>query len=150
VFAICWLPLNLYHIRADFGTDPFRHNMNVYLMVHWLAMSSVCYNPFIYSIRNSYFRRGIKNFFRFIFCRCDESRNGTSPMRDLSNTQFSSFRCNSTRVKELCETNDEAINKRSLVRNGTKSQSLTLSDRPNKSHKWLQKWKTNENFETQI
>jgi len=147
VFAICWLPLNLYHIRADFGTDPYRHNMNVYLMVHWLAMSSVCYNPFIYSIRNSYFRRGIKNFFRFIFCRCDESRNETSP---LSNTRFSSFRCNSTRVKEHCETNNEAINERSHVRNGSKSQSLILSDRPNKSHERLQKWKTNQCFETQI
>jgi hypothetical protein len=147
VFAICWLPLNLYHIRADFGTDSYRHNMNVYLMVHWLAMSSVCYNPFIYSIRNSYFRTGVKNFFRFIFCRCDESRNGTSP---LSNTRFSSFRCNSTRVKEHCETNNEATNERSLLRNGSKSQNLILSDRPNKSHKRIQKWRTNQNFETQI
>jgi hypothetical protein len=147
VFAICWLPLNLYHIRADFGIDSYRHNMNVYLMVHWLAMSSVCYNPFIYSIRNSYFRRGIKNFFRFIFCRCDESRNGTSP---LSNTRFSSFQCNSTRVKEHCETNNEAINERSLLRNGSKSQSLILNDRSTKSHKRLQKCKTNQSFETQI
>ncbi len=147
MFAICWLPLNLYHIRADFGIDSYRHNMNVYLMVHWLAMSSVCYNPFIYSIRNSYFRRGIKNFFRFIFCRCDESRNGTSP---LSNTRFSSFQCNSTRVKEHCETNNEAINERSLLRNGSKSQSLILNDRSTKSHKRLQKCKTNQSFETQI
>ncbi len=123
MFAICWLPLNLYHIRADFGTDPSRHNSTVFLMVHWLAMSSVCYNPFIYSIRNSYFRTRIKNFFLFIFCRCNNIQNITSRLQNISNVQMTSFRCNSTRVKQqfVVDSAHEAING-SLESNGSKSQ----------------------------
>jgi hypothetical protein len=147
VFAICWLPLNLYHIRADFGTDPYRHNMNIYLMVHWLAMSSVCYNPFIYSIRNSYFRRGIKNFFLFIFCRYNNTQNITNRLQEISNTQMTSFRCNSTRVKQECvvDSPDEVING-SLESNGSKSQNETLEKDSNKTDKWLSKWINNNNL----
>ncbi len=147
MFAICWLPLNLYHIRADFGTDPYRHNMNVYLMVHWLAMSSVCYNPFIYSIRNSYFRRGIKNFFLFIFCH-NKRRNSSSRLQEISNTQMTSFRCNSTRVKRQCvvDSADETING-SLESNGSKSHNEILEK---DSNKWLSKSINNNNFESEV
>jgi hypothetical protein len=151
VFAICWLPLNLYHIRADFGTDPSRHNSTVYLMVHWLAMSSVCYNPFIYSIRNSYFRRVIKNFFLFIFCRYNKTRNSSSRLQEVSNTQMTSFRFNSTRVKQHCvvDSADEAING-SLESNGSKPQNEILKKDSNKRHKWLPKWINNNNFESEV
>ena len=46
VFALCWLPLNLYHLLVDFAG--FQNDFNTLIVVHWLAMSSVCYNPFIY------------------------------------------------------------------------------------------------------
>ncbi len=133
MFAICWLPLNLYHIRADFGTDPSRHNSTVYLMVHWLAMSSVCYNPFIYSIRNSYFRRVIKNFFLFIFCRYNKTQNSSSRLRDVSNTQMTSFRFNSTRVKQqyVVDSADEVDR---LKVNALKSQN---ENSEKDSNKWL-------------
>ena len=148
MFAICWLPLNLYHIRANFGTDPSRHNFTVYLIVHWLAMSSVCYNPFIYSIRNSYFRTRFKNFFLFIFCRYNNRLNSSSRLQEISNTQMTSFRCNSTRVKQQCvvDSAHEAIN-RSLQRNGSKSQNeMLVKD----SNKWLSKWINNNSLESQI
>ena len=41
VFAICWLPLNIFHIYADFTTDSNIQNMNWFLIWHWCAMSSV-------------------------------------------------------------------------------------------------------------
>jgi hypothetical protein len=151
VFAICWLPLNLYHIRADFGTDPSRHNSTVYLMVHWLAMSSVCYNPFIYSIRNSHFRRGIKNFFLFIFCRYNNTTDITSRLQDVSNSQMTSFRSNSTRVKQQCvvDSADEAFNG-SLESIGFKSQNENSEKDSNKIHKWFSKWINNNNFESEV
>ncbi len=151
MFAICWLPLNLYHIRADFGTDPSRHNLTVYLIVHWLAMSSVCYNPFIYSIRNSYFRKGIKNFFLFIFCRYHNRQNSSSRLREISNTQMTSFRSNSTRVKQQCvvDSSDEAING-SLESNGSKSQNKILEKDSNKTHKWFSKWINNNKLESEV
>ena len=60
VFAVCWLPLNLYHIIKDFvTTDPIGYN--TFLVCHWLAFSSVCWNPFIYFGLNQYYRQGLKN-----------------------------------------------------------------------------------------
>ncbi|XP_077521931.1 G-protein coupled receptor 83-like [Amblyomma americanum] len=59
-FAVCWLPLNVYHLVAHFRADdgPDRHNSNLFISFHWLAMSSVCYNPFIYCWLNNKFRQG--------------------------------------------------------------------------------------------
>lgn len=60
LFAICWMPLNLYHLIVDFSVDtsPTRHNSTLFFVCHWLAMSNVCYNPFIYCWLNEHFRAG--------------------------------------------------------------------------------------------
>ncbi|XP_054157454.1 G-protein coupled receptor 83-like [Oppia nitens] len=39
VFAICWLPLNVYHILSDFKFINYRSVL--FFTVHWFAMSSV-------------------------------------------------------------------------------------------------------------
>ena len=64
VFAICWLPLNTYHLIADLksGTGPSRHSTTLFFLCHWFAMSSVCYNPFIYSWLNDHFKAGAKEW----------------------------------------------------------------------------------------
>lgn len=41
VFAICWLPLNIFHIYSDFNTETNINDMNWFLVCHWFAMSSV-------------------------------------------------------------------------------------------------------------
>ena len=68
-FALCWMPLNLYHLLTDFHPDneSFRYNSTVYLICHWIAMSSVCYNPFIYCWQNEYFRSQFRD--RLSYCR---------------------------------------------------------------------------------
>ena len=45
-FAVSWLPVNLYHILTDCSEQNF--NSTAFLICFWFAMSSVCYNPFIY------------------------------------------------------------------------------------------------------
>ncbi|CAL4098090.1 unnamed protein product, partial [Meganyctiphanes norvegica] len=62
MFAICWLPLNTYHLVTDFATaqGPRRHSSTVFFICHWFAMSNVCYNPFIYCWLNDHFRAGAK------------------------------------------------------------------------------------------
>ena len=39
----------------------WRHNSNAFLACHWLAMSSVCYNPFVYCWLNAAFRDAVKS-----------------------------------------------------------------------------------------
>jgi hypothetical protein len=60
---------------------------------------------------------------------------------------MTSFRCNSTRVKQECvvDSPDEAING-SLESNGSKSQNETLEKDSNKTDKWLSKWINNNNL----
>ncbi|KAK7083532.1 G-protein coupled receptor, partial [Halocaridina rubra] len=62
LFALCWLPLNTYHLVVDFGASvgPSRHSSSVFFICHWFAMSNVCYNPFIYCWLNDHFRAGAK------------------------------------------------------------------------------------------
>ncbi|XP_068247224.1 uncharacterized protein [Palaemon carinicauda] len=66
LFALCWLPLNTYHLVVDFGASvgPSRHSSSIFFICHWFAMSNVCYNPFIYCWLNDHFRAGAKAWLR--------------------------------------------------------------------------------------
>jgi len=66
-FAACWFPLNLLHLLVDFKL--IKYNWNLFMVCHWIAMSSVCYNPFIYCWLNDSFRKGATKLFRII-CWC--------------------------------------------------------------------------------
>ncbi|KAM4636967.1 prolactin-releasing peptide receptor [Discoglossus pictus] len=62
VFGICWLPLHLFNIIRDINInliDTYYFNL-VQLMCHWFAMSSACYNPFIYAWFHDSFREELK------------------------------------------------------------------------------------------
>jgi len=61
VFAICWLPLNICHIITDFGLG--NYSSITFMICHWIAMSSVCYNPFIYFWLNKHYSKRAKNLF---------------------------------------------------------------------------------------
>ncbi|XP_076843810.1 G-protein coupled receptor 83 isoform X2 [Brachyhypopomus gauderio] len=54
VFAICWFPLNCYVVLLS--SRVIQANNTVYFTFHWLAISSTCYNPFIYCWLNHNFR----------------------------------------------------------------------------------------------
>jgi hypothetical protein len=64
VFATCWLPLNVYHLLTDFNIINYRSSL--FLVVHWFAMSSICYNPFIYCWLNENFKSRAKMLFSCI------------------------------------------------------------------------------------
>lgn len=63
VFACAWLPLHLFYLFRDF-VQSNSINLNAFLCLYWIAMSSVCYNPFIYSVRNKHFRKGMSQISR--------------------------------------------------------------------------------------
>ncbi|MBN3284862.1 GPR83 protein, partial [Polyodon spathula] len=59
VFAICWFPLNCYVVLISSLGIQSRNTL--YFALHWLAMSSTCYNPFIYCWLNESFRSELKS-----------------------------------------------------------------------------------------
>ncbi|KAM9540181.1 LOW QUALITY PROTEIN: G-protein coupled receptor 83 [Salvelinus alpinus] len=59
VFAICWFPLNCYVILVS--SQAINTNNAIYFTFHWFAMSSTCYNPFIYCWLNGSFRTELKS-----------------------------------------------------------------------------------------
>lgn len=78
VFAVCWFPLNCYVVLLSSHTIPSSNAL--YFCFHWLAMSSTCYNPFIYCCLNPAFRQEL----RLLFNMCWRKRNavtGLEPAR---------------------------------------------------------------------
>uniref|UniRef100_A0A182NS64 G-protein coupled receptors family 1 profile domain-containing protein n=1 Tax=Anopheles dirus TaxID=7168 RepID=A0A182NS64_9DIPT len=66
IFAVCWLPFQIYFILTSYYPDLTKkpYIQEVYLAIYWLAMSNSMYNPIIYCWMNLRFRRGFQQFFR--------------------------------------------------------------------------------------
>ncbi|KAM4663439.1 G-protein coupled receptor 83-like [Discoglossus pictus] len=59
VFAVCWFPLNCYVVLIS--SLGIKTKNSLYFALHWFAMSSTCYNPFIYCWLNESFRMELKS-----------------------------------------------------------------------------------------
>eukprot|EP00095_Tigriopus_kingsejongensis_P009521 snap_masked-scaffold561_size136864-processed-gene-0.3 protein:Tk09521 transcript:snap_masked-scaffold561_size136864-processed-gene-0.3-mRNA-1 annotation:"neuropeptide receptor a10" len=60
VFGICWLPLNCINLLADLEFFPifcWEYYHLVFFICHVMAMSSTCYNPFLYGWHNESFQK---------------------------------------------------------------------------------------------
>nr|XP_015799090.2 G-protein coupled receptor 83 [Nothobranchius furzeri] len=68
VFAVCWFPLNCYVVLLS--SQAIQSSNALYFCFHWLAMSSTCYNPFIYCCLNPTFRQEL----RLLLDRCQWRR----------------------------------------------------------------------------
>ncbi|XP_078389212.1 prolactin-releasing peptide receptor-like [Cetorhinus maximus] len=67
-FAICWMPLQILNLLRDLDVDfliiDTRYINVVQVSCHWVAMSSSCYNPFIYASLHHKFRLQLRGYFR--------------------------------------------------------------------------------------
>ncbi|XP_067909483.1 prolactin-releasing peptide receptor-like [Heterodontus francisci] len=65
VFGLCWLPLHLFNVIKDIDIDLIdKQFFNlIQLLCHWFAMSSACYNAFIYAWLHDSFRGELKKMF---------------------------------------------------------------------------------------
>ncbi|XP_041065263.1 prolactin-releasing peptide receptor-like [Carcharodon carcharias] len=65
VFGLCWLPLHLFNVIKDIDIDLIdKQYFNlIQLLCHWFAMSSTCYNAFIYAWLHDSFRGELKKMF---------------------------------------------------------------------------------------
>ena len=62
IFVVSWFPLNIYNLLVDFyaETNTWKYRHIIFLFVHAVAMSSTCYNPFLYAWLNENFRKEFK------------------------------------------------------------------------------------------
>lgn len=62
IFGASWLPLNLYNLVQDFyqPASGWLYARAFFLLAHAIAMSSTCYNPFLYAWLNETFRKEFK------------------------------------------------------------------------------------------
>lgn len=71
VFALSWMPLNLFNILSEFQSDVLHTqalDMNlVYVICHTLVLSSACTNPVLYGWLNENFRN---EFMKVLCCHC--------------------------------------------------------------------------------
>lgn len=91
LFALCWLPLNVYHLLREFMIlTPVFKSSTIYFFCHWLAMSSVCCNPFIYCCLNKNFRSGAIACF---LCIRNVGRKLNSSFRSTREFRLTDIRC---------------------------------------------------------
>lgn len=62
IFGVSWLPLNIVNVVNDFYSpaSDWTYYRLCFFMTHCLAMSSTCYNPFLYAWLNDNFRKEFK------------------------------------------------------------------------------------------
>ncbi|XP_015794716.1 tachykinin-like peptides receptor 99D [Tetranychus urticae] len=84
LFAICWLPFQLYNILQEIypSINEYKYINVIWFSCHWLSMSNSCYNPFIYAIYGERFKAEFVARFRIcrVLRKCmvtdDKSTNG--------------------------------------------------------------------------
>ncbi|XP_036326943.1 neuropeptide F receptor-like [Rhagoletis pomonella] len=63
VFAISWMPINMVNMMDDFyeKSNEWPYYTFLFFVSHSIAMSSTCYNPFLYAWLNENFRKEFKH-----------------------------------------------------------------------------------------
>lgn len=79
VFGVCWFPLNFYLILMS--SQAIDRNNGLYFAFHWFAMSSACYNPFIYCWLNEGFRTELRALLGMC---CKKQASSSQSLRSVS------------------------------------------------------------------
>lgn len=78
IFGFSWLPLNIINLLQDVHA-PFaswHYTRFLFFIAHAIAMSSTCYNPFVYAWLNENFRKEFKQVLPCFAEAAAKSRNG--------------------------------------------------------------------------
>lgn len=95
IFGICWLPWNVINLIHDFAEsrDSWPYFHLCFFLAHLMAMSSTCYNPFLYAWLNENFRKEFKQILPCIskrvsrrFCNGNDHTQDTLLQSTVSNS----------------------------------------------------------------
>lgn len=113
IFLISWMPLNTVNVIFDFYAeiDDWEYSLFIFFLVHAIAMSSTCYNPFLYAWLNENFRKEFKLVL---------------PCFDKTATRMAS-RITTYKSDRTCEANIETQQKNSM--SSRKFSNISLNDR---------------------
>lgn len=102
IFGLCWLPLNCVNIFYDFNeqSEPGTYYNLFFFIVHVIAMSSTCYNPFLYSWLNENFRKEFKLVLPGFHGHGERRCNGNETVQDSLLTTMSVVRRSSSIVRD--------------------------------------------------
>lgn len=86
IFGISWLPINVVNIFYDFysKSDEWEYYLVVFFIAHCAAMSSACYNPFLYAWLNENFRKEFKQVLPCFKTHTVSGSNGEKARQKLS------------------------------------------------------------------
>ena len=78
VFGVCWLPLNFMNFLADIngGIYCWEYYNFSFFIAHVFAMSSTCYNPFLYGWYNESFQKEFVRMLPILKYICVRKENG--------------------------------------------------------------------------
>lgn len=110
VFGISWMPINVVNIFNDFhqGTEELSFYNLLFFIAHSIAMSSTCYNPFLYAWLNENFRKEFKQVLPFF--NPSRSRNYSSSGRERFKSERTTCNGNNDTIQETL------INQSSTIR----------------------------------
>ena len=132
VFGIGWLPLNTINLLSDINPTTYcwEYFTFIFFICHVLAMSSTCYNPFLYGCYNDAFQKEFTQLIpalTYICCQSDQNSGNSEENVPLNNTQLLPDHHKATIQKQQPKNNDDN-NKRSI---GVSTSAITnLNDLP--------------------
>ena len=134
VFGIGWLPLNTINLLSDINPTTYcwEYFTFIFFICHVLAMSSTCYNPFLYGCYNDAFQKEFTQLIpalTYICCQSDQN-SGNSDENVPLHTQHTQLPDHNNPIQKQPK-NDN--NKRSI---GVSTSAITnLNDLPSTGSK---------------
>lgn len=112
LFVVCWMPLHIYQVLSQIypAINNYENIHIIWFCCNWLAMSNSCYNPFVYGLLNSKFKREYQKLLSYITCcrkllqdrefgEYSDLSAGSMRRVQMYGTQISSFKNGSFRLE---------------------------------------------------